>query len=166
MAASEIPPQMTNFQTFYRAAFYFFLAAKTAHFVLNFTLSAQKQHILVFRNTPNCSSVHSGMTGISLSELALHNRCERCRCTLNARMLFDSFSWTLNLHSSHDKLIWLPGKKVSHHITSQSANKTSLGLGPFHNMPNIKATMPALSCTPDFLSFSTKAADAVREGRK
>ena len=34
------------------------------------------QHIVVFRNTPNCSSVHSGMTGISLSELALHNRCE------------------------------------------------------------------------------------------
>ena len=45
------------------------------HFVLNFSLSAQKQHILVLRNTPNCSSVHSGMTGISLAELALHNRC-------------------------------------------------------------------------------------------
>ena len=81
MAASEIPPQMANFQTFFLAAFYFLLAAKTAHFahyyfVLNSSLSAQKQHILVFRNTPNCSSVHSGMTGISLSELALHNRCE------------------------------------------------------------------------------------------
>ena len=71
MAASEIPPQMANFQTFFLAAFYFLLAAKTAHFahyyfVLNSSLSAQKQHILVFRNTPNCSSVHSGMTGISL----------------------------------------------------------------------------------------------------
>ena len=79
MAAREIPPQMANFQTFYRAAFYFFLAAETVHFahcyfVLNFTLSAQKQHILVFRNTTNCSSVHSGMTGTSLAELALHNR--------------------------------------------------------------------------------------------
>ena len=57
MAASEIPPQMANFQTFYRVAFYFYLAAKTAHFVhcnfvLNFSLSAQKQHILVIRNTP------------------------------------------------------------------------------------------------------------------
>ena len=81
MAASEIPPQIANFQTFYRAAFYFFLAAETAHFahcyfVLNFCLPDQKQHILVFRNTPNCSSVHSGMTGISLSEFALHNRCD------------------------------------------------------------------------------------------
>ena len=70
MAASEIPPQMANFQTFYRAAFYFFLAAKTAHFahcsfVLNFSLSAPKQHILVFRNTPNCSSVQSGMNTLS-----------------------------------------------------------------------------------------------------
>ena len=45
------------------------------YFVLNFSLSAQKQQILVLRNTPNCSSVHSGMTGISLAELALHNRC-------------------------------------------------------------------------------------------
>ena len=57
MAASEIPPQMANFKTFYRAAFYFFLAAKTAHFahcyfVLNFGLSAQRQHIFVFINTP------------------------------------------------------------------------------------------------------------------
>ena len=33
MAASEIPPKMANFQTFYRAAFYFHLAAETAHFV-------------------------------------------------------------------------------------------------------------------------------------
>ena len=30
MAASEIPPQMANFQTFFLAAFYFLLAAKTA----------------------------------------------------------------------------------------------------------------------------------------
>ena len=71
MAASEIPPQMDNFQTFYRAAFYSYLAAKTAYFahcyfVLNVSLSAQRQQTLVFRNTPNCSSVHSGMTGISL----------------------------------------------------------------------------------------------------
>ena len=43
--------------------------------VLNLSLSAQKQHILVFRKTPNCSSVHSGMKGISLTELAHHNRC-------------------------------------------------------------------------------------------
>ena len=28
MAASEIPPQMANFESFYRAAFYFFLAAE------------------------------------------------------------------------------------------------------------------------------------------
>ena len=47
MAASEIPPQMANFQTFFLAAFYFLLAAKTAHFahyyfVLNSSLSAQK----------------------------------------------------------------------------------------------------------------------------
>ena len=47
MAASEIPPQMANFQILYRAAFYFFLAAKTAHwancyFVLNFSLLAPK----------------------------------------------------------------------------------------------------------------------------
>ena len=46
MAASENPPQMANFQTFYRAVFYFFLAAESAHFahcyfVLNFSLSAQ-----------------------------------------------------------------------------------------------------------------------------
>ena len=80
MAASEIPLRWPTFRANYRAAFYFFLAAETAHlahcyFVLNFSRSAQKQHILVFRNTPNCSSVHSGMTGISLSELALHNRC-------------------------------------------------------------------------------------------
>ena len=69
MAASEIPPQMANF---------LFSCQDFAHcyFVLNFSLSAQKQHILVLRNTPNCSSVHSGMTGISLAELALHNRCE------------------------------------------------------------------------------------------
>ena len=45
------------------------------HFVLNFSLSAQKQHILVLRNTPNCSLVHSGMTGIASAELTLHNRC-------------------------------------------------------------------------------------------
>ncbi len=60
MAASEIPPQMANFQTFYCAAFYFFLAAKTAHFthcyfVLNFSLSAQKQHILTFRKTESAA---------------------------------------------------------------------------------------------------------------
>ena len=53
MAASEIPPQMANFQTFYRAAFYFFLAAETAHFaqwyfVLIFSPLSQKQHILVW----------------------------------------------------------------------------------------------------------------------
>ena len=81
MAANKIPPQMANFQTFYRTAFYSFLAAETAHFahcyfVLNFSISAHFQQILVFRNAPNCSSVHIGMTGISLSELALHNSCE------------------------------------------------------------------------------------------
>ena len=54
----------------------FFRHFAHCYFVLNFSLSAQKQHILVFRNTPNCSSVHSGMTGISLAELALHNRCD------------------------------------------------------------------------------------------
>ena len=74
---------MANFQNFHRAGFHFFLAAVTAHFahryfVLNFSHSAQKQHILVFRNTPNCSFVHSGMKGISLTELALHNRCDVC----------------------------------------------------------------------------------------
>ena len=57
MAASEIPPQTADFQDFSLAAFHFFLAAETTHFahcyfVLNFSLSAQKQHILVFRNTP------------------------------------------------------------------------------------------------------------------
>ena len=45
MAASEIPPQMANFQTFYRAAFYFILGAETAHcahcyFVLSFSKTA------------------------------------------------------------------------------------------------------------------------------
>ena len=72
MAASEISPQMANFRNFY-----FFLLTHFAqcYFVLSFSLSAQKQHILVFKNTPNCSSVHSEMTGILLSELALHNRC-------------------------------------------------------------------------------------------
>ena len=71
MAASEIPPQMANFQTFFLAAFYFLLAAKTAHFahyyfVLNSSLSAQKQHILVFRNTPNCKkSLFTGVMAIS-----------------------------------------------------------------------------------------------------
>ena len=69
MATSEIPPQMANFQTFHRAAFYLFMAANTTHFahcyfVLNFSLSAQKQHILVFRNTPNCSSVHLSLVHI------------------------------------------------------------------------------------------------------
>ena len=54
MAASEIPPQTADFQDFSLAAFHFFLAAETTHFahcyfVLNFSLSAQKQHILVFR---------------------------------------------------------------------------------------------------------------------
>ena len=34
---------------------------------------------------------------------SVHQRCfinepERCRCTLNAKMLFDSFSWRLRLH--------------------------------------------------------------------
>ena len=42
---------------------------------LDTLLSAQKQHILVLRNTPNCSLVHSGMTGIASAELTLHNRC-------------------------------------------------------------------------------------------
>ena len=53
MAASEIPPQIANFQTFSLAAFYFFLAAETAHFaqwyfVLIFSPLSQKQHILVW----------------------------------------------------------------------------------------------------------------------
>ena len=80
MAASEIPPQMANFQTFSQGPFFpvrgIFRHFAHCYFVLNFSLSAQKQHNLVMRNTPNCSSVHSGMTGISLSELALHNRCD------------------------------------------------------------------------------------------
>ena len=40
---------------------------------------------------------------------SVHQRCfinepERCRCTLNAKMLFDSFSWRLRLHRLHDEL--------------------------------------------------------------
>ena len=65
----------------------FFWHFAHCYFVLNFSLSAQKQHILVLRNTPNCSSVHSGMTGISLAELALHNRCGWWP------RLFSIFSW-------------------------------------------------------------------------
>ena len=89
MAANKIPPQMANFQTFYLTAFYSFLAAETAHFahcyfVLHFSISVHFQQILVFRNAPNCSSVHIGMTGISLSELALHNRGGECHDRMEA----------------------------------------------------------------------------------
>ena len=35
------------------------------YLLLNFSLSAPKQHISVFRNTPNCSSVQSGMNTLS-----------------------------------------------------------------------------------------------------
>ena len=78
MAASEIPPQMAKFQTFVLKDVFsvrtFFRYFAHCYFVLNFSLSAKKHHILVLRNTPNYSSVHSGMTGISLAELALHNK--------------------------------------------------------------------------------------------
>ena len=75
MAASEIPPQMANFQTFFLRDLFSCQDFAHCYFVLNFSLSAQKQQILVLRNSPNCSSVHNGITGISLAELALHNRC-------------------------------------------------------------------------------------------
>ena len=71
----------------------FFRHFAHCYFVLNFSLSAQKQHILVLRNTPNCSSVHSGMTGISLSELALHNRCAISRPPFTMEILRQSQSW-------------------------------------------------------------------------
>ena len=80
MAASEIPPQMAKFQTFVLKDVFsvrtFFRYFAHCYFVLNFSLTSQKQHILLLRNTPNCSSVYSGRIGISLAELALHNRCE------------------------------------------------------------------------------------------
>ena len=82
MVASEIPPSDGQFPDILsQGPFFpvrtFFRHFAHCYFVLNFSLSAQKQHILVLRNTPNCSSVHSGMTGISLAELALHNRCDQ-----------------------------------------------------------------------------------------
>ena len=87
MAASEIPPQMANFQTFSLKSLFFpvrgiFLHFAHCYFVLNFILSAQKQHIIVLRNTPNCSSVHSTVNHggvqnvirkITPPNLALHN---------------------------------------------------------------------------------------------
>ena len=80
MAPSEIPPQVANLQTFFLKDLFFpvrifFRHFAHCYFVLNFSFSAQNQHILVLRNTLNCSLVHSGMTGISLAELTLHNRC-------------------------------------------------------------------------------------------
>ena len=60
------------------------------NFVLNFSLSTQKQHILVLRNTPNCSSVHCGMTGFSLAELALHNRCV---FRMNTKEKIQAYNW-------------------------------------------------------------------------
>ena len=122
MAASEIHPQMANFQTFYRTAFYFFLAAETAHFahwyfVLNFSRSAQKQHILVFRNTPNCSSVHSGMTRISLAESALHNRY-----AMATKDFKTSYTKKYSYHFTSDKQVCLFSKictlQISWHVVS------------------------------------------------
>ena len=60
MAVSEIPPQMANFQTFFLKNLFFSVRTFFRHFahcyfVLNFSLSAQKQHILTFRKTESAA---------------------------------------------------------------------------------------------------------------
>ena len=111
MAVGEIPPQMANFQTFFLKDLFFLSGLFFRHFahcyfVLNFSLLAQKQDILVLRNTQNCSSVHSGMTGISLAELAIHNRCVLSTKTLPGITIFfipvlESEAEIQSLHEKH-----------------------------------------------------------------
>ena len=79
---------MANLQTFFLKDLFFL----SELFLDTFSLSAQKQHILVLRNTPNCSSVHSGMTGILLAELALHNRCEVWLRLIGVNLINNLFS--------------------------------------------------------------------------
>ena len=69
MAASEIPPQMANFQTFsLKDLFSCQGDFCTLPFCVKFQpFSPKSAHFGIKK--------HSGMIGISLAELALHNRC-------------------------------------------------------------------------------------------